>query len=87
MSTITPDLITQHQLTGSEYDKIVSILGREPSYTELGIRAIPVRTPLGRESLPQPVERTSQKAVKLSWTLQSFVLVLFACGVRKSALC
>ena len=40
MSTITPDLIAQHQLTASEYEKIVSILGREPSYTELGIFSV-----------------------------------------------
>ncbi|MFN7998215.1 MAG: phosphoribosylformylglycinamidine synthase subunit PurL [Bryobacteraceae bacterium] len=42
MSTlaITPDLIAQHQLTESEYRKIVSILGREPSYTELGIFSV-----------------------------------------------
>jgi phosphoribosylformylglycinamidine synthase len=40
MSTITPDLIVQHQLTESEYQKIVSILGREPSYTELGIFSV-----------------------------------------------
>ena len=38
--TITPDLITQHQLSESEYRKIVSILGREPSYTELGIFSV-----------------------------------------------
>jgi len=39
MSTIaiTPDLIAQHQLTTGEYQKIVEILGREPTYTELGI--------------------------------------------------
>ncbi|HVN06098.1 MAG TPA: phosphoribosylformylglycinamidine synthase subunit PurL [Bryobacteraceae bacterium] len=42
MSTvaITPDLISQHQLTESEYRKIVAILGREPSYTELGIFSV-----------------------------------------------
>ena len=42
MSTlaITPDLIAQHQLTESEYRKIVSILGREPNYTELGIFSV-----------------------------------------------
>jgi phosphoribosylformylglycinamidine synthase len=37
---ITPDLVTQHQLTPAEYHKIVSILGREPSYTELGIFSV-----------------------------------------------
>jgi phosphoribosylformylglycinamidine synthase len=37
---ITPDLIQQHQLTPGEYAKIVAILGREPSYTELGIFSV-----------------------------------------------
>jgi phosphoribosylformylglycinamidine synthase subunit PurL len=39
-AAITPDLIAQHQLTPSEYQKIVDILGREPSYTELGIFSV-----------------------------------------------
>ncbi len=39
-STITPDLIAQHQLTPGEYRKIVDILGREPTYTELGIFSV-----------------------------------------------
>ncbi len=38
--TITPELVAQHQLTPSEYRKIVSLLGREPSYTELGIFSV-----------------------------------------------
>ncbi len=38
--TITPELIAQHQLTQAEYDKIVSLLGREPSYTELGVFSV-----------------------------------------------
>jgi phosphoribosylformylglycinamidine synthase len=37
---ITPELIVQHQLTTAEFDKIVSLLGREPSYTELGIFSV-----------------------------------------------
>ncbi len=37
---ITPDLIQQHNLTPDEYSKIVHILGREPSYTELGIFSV-----------------------------------------------
>ncbi|HXS98865.1 MAG TPA: phosphoribosylformylglycinamidine synthase subunit PurL [Candidatus Limnocylindrales bacterium] len=42
MSTaaITPEVIEQHQLTPGEYQKIVDILGREPSYTELGIFSV-----------------------------------------------
>ncbi len=39
-TTITAELIAQHQLTPDEYQKIVSILGREPSYTELGIFSV-----------------------------------------------
>src|SRR4051812_35057256 len=40
MSQITPDVIAAHQLTQAEYDKIVSLLGREPSFTELGIFSV-----------------------------------------------
>ena len=40
MSTITAELVTAHQLTPSEYEKIRSILGREPTYTELGIFSV-----------------------------------------------
>ncbi len=40
MTAITPELIAQHQLTPAEYDKIVSLLGREPTYTELGIFSV-----------------------------------------------
>ena len=38
--TITPELIEQHQLTTAEYQKIVSLLGREPTYTELGVFSV-----------------------------------------------
>src|SRR5665213_2462701 len=37
---MTPQVIEAHQLTGPEYDKIVSRLGREPTYTELGIFSV-----------------------------------------------
>ncbi len=40
MPTITPDLIATHQLSPAEYEKIVVLLGREPSYTELGIFSV-----------------------------------------------
>lgn len=40
MATITPDLIASHQLTTEEYQRIERILGREPSYTELGIFSV-----------------------------------------------
>jgi len=42
MSTaaFSPEIIAQHQLTPAEYQKIVDILGREPSYTELGIFSV-----------------------------------------------
>jgi phosphoribosylformylglycinamidine synthase subunit PurL len=40
MTQITPDVIAAHQLTQPEYDKIVSLLGREPSFTELGIFSV-----------------------------------------------
>src|ERR1700691_1782492 len=37
---ISQQIIEAHQLTESEYDKIVSLLGREPTYTELGIFSV-----------------------------------------------
>jgi phosphoribosylformylglycinamidine synthase II len=37
---ITPEVIQQHGLSSEEYDKIVRILGREPSLTELGIFSV-----------------------------------------------
>jgi phosphoribosylformylglycinamidine synthase II len=37
---ITPELVKQHGLTPEEYERIKGILGREPSYTELGIFSV-----------------------------------------------
>ncbi|MDB6030638.1 MAG: purL [Verrucomicrobiales bacterium] len=38
--TITPELVAKHNLTPEEYQRIKDILGREPSYTELGIFSV-----------------------------------------------
>jgi phosphoribosylformylglycinamidine synthase subunit PurL len=37
---ITSELVARHNLTPDEYQKILEILGREPSYTELGIFSV-----------------------------------------------
>src|SRR5712671_3249131 len=37
---MTPQVIEAHQLTPAEYEKIVALLGREPTYTELGIFSV-----------------------------------------------
>src|SRR2546426_12071381 len=37
---ITPELIQRHNLSAEEYGRIRTILGREPSYTELGIFSV-----------------------------------------------
>ncbi len=34
---ITPEMISQHGLSNEEYQKILSLLGREPTFVELGI--------------------------------------------------
>jgi phosphoribosylformylglycinamidine synthase II len=34
---ITPALVAEHGLTPDEYDRLVALLGREPTFTELGI--------------------------------------------------
>ena len=39
-SAITPDIVRQHGLTPEEYEKLRSLLGREPSFTELGIFSV-----------------------------------------------
>ncbi len=36
-STITSDIIAAHGLKPDEYDRILALIGREPSLTELGI--------------------------------------------------
>ncbi|MFB3813554.1 MAG: phosphoribosylformylglycinamidine synthase subunit PurL [Terriglobales bacterium] len=38
--TITPELIRDHGLSAEEYQKIIRLLGREPSLTELGIFSV-----------------------------------------------
>jgi phosphoribosylformylglycinamidine synthase len=37
---ITPELVKKHNLTLEEYAKLKAVLGREPSYTELGIFSV-----------------------------------------------
>src|SRR5437588_3028769 len=37
---ITPELVRKHNLSPDEYDGVKKILGREPSYTELGIFSV-----------------------------------------------
>src|ERR1700691_5445096 len=37
---ITPELVAKHNLTPEEYNKALEILGRTPSYTELGILSV-----------------------------------------------
>jgi phosphoribosylformylglycinamidine synthase II len=36
-TAVTPELIAQHGLKPEEYERILKLLGREPSFTELGI--------------------------------------------------
>jgi phosphoribosylformylglycinamidine synthase II len=37
---ITPALVKQHKLTADEYDALLHALGREPTYTELGVFSV-----------------------------------------------
>ncbi|HTO87468.1 MAG TPA: phosphoribosylformylglycinamidine synthase subunit PurL [Thermoanaerobaculia bacterium] len=37
MTTITPELVREHNLSDAEYQRILEILGREPNFVELGI--------------------------------------------------
>jgi len=38
--TITPELVREHGLTEEDYRRLLAIMGREPSYTELGIFSV-----------------------------------------------
>jgi hypothetical protein len=38
--SITPELVREHGLTSDEYERIKQILGREPTFTELGIFSV-----------------------------------------------
>ncbi|HMT07256.1 MAG TPA: phosphoribosylformylglycinamidine synthase subunit PurL [Pyrinomonadaceae bacterium] len=40
MSTITAEVVEQHGLSTEEYQRILSIMGREPSMTELGVFSV-----------------------------------------------
>ncbi len=37
---ITPEIVAEHGLSADEYQRLLKILGREPSYTELGIFSV-----------------------------------------------
>src|SRR5215475_12097417 len=37
---ITPELVSKHGLTSDEYERIKQILGRQPTFTELGIFSV-----------------------------------------------
>jgi phosphoribosylformylglycinamidine synthase len=39
-SSITPEIVAQHGLKPDEYQRLLKILGREPSFTELGIFSV-----------------------------------------------
>ncbi|HET7112126.1 MAG TPA: phosphoribosylformylglycinamidine synthase subunit PurL, partial [Pyrinomonadaceae bacterium] len=40
MSDITPDVVAAHNLTPEEFERIKNLLGREPSFAELGIFSV-----------------------------------------------
>ncbi|MBT5751626.1 MAG: phosphoribosylformylglycinamidine synthase subunit PurL [Rhodospirillaceae bacterium] len=40
MSAITPEIVAEHGFTKAEYAEVLSILGREPNITELGIFSV-----------------------------------------------
>ena len=37
---MTPEILSQHNLTEEEYLRIVNVLGRQPNLTELGIFSV-----------------------------------------------
>src|SRR5436309_15520382 len=53
---MTKDLIAQHGLTEEEYQKVITLLGREPNLTELGMFSV-----MGSEHYPYNTSRTYLK--------------------------
>ena len=39
-AVISDSVLSQHGLTGDEYQSLVGMLGREPTFTELGIFSV-----------------------------------------------
>ncbi|MBM4297660.1 MAG: phosphoribosylformylglycinamidine synthase subunit PurL, partial [Deltaproteobacteria bacterium] len=39
-AAVTPELVASHGITPEEYEKIISILGRAPNFTELGVFSV-----------------------------------------------
>ena len=64
---ITADLVAEHGLSEEEYDKILDILGREPSYTELGLFSAMWSEHCGYKN-SRPLLR--QLPTKAPWVLQ-----------------
>ncbi|MFO1156746.1 MAG: phosphoribosylformylglycinamidine synthase subunit PurL [Rhodospirillales bacterium] len=40
MTEITPEIVAQHGISPEEYQRILQVLGREPSFTELGVFSV-----------------------------------------------
>ncbi len=39
-ATVTPEIVSRHQLSPEEYERLLDLLGREPTLTELGIFSV-----------------------------------------------
>ena len=40
MTKITPEMVREHGLSVAEYDRILELMGREPTMVELGIFSV-----------------------------------------------
>ena len=40
MTKITPEMVREHGLSDEEYQRILKLMGREPSFVELGIFSV-----------------------------------------------
>ena len=40
MDPISPDVVSAHNLTAAEFERIKSLMGREPTFAELGIFSV-----------------------------------------------
>jgi len=67
MTTVTPELIKEHGLSGDEYARILKLMGREPSLVELGIFSVMWSEHCSYKSTRVHLRRLPTKA---PWVLQ-----------------
>ena len=63
MTEITPEIVAQHGISPEEYQRILQVLGRPPSFTELGVFSVMWSEHCSYKSSKRWLSRLSPRAV------------------------